>query len=124
MSSSRAGSNQGVEKYVSRNTKRRILAGDIPPWITKHPRRAYLISSFLAAPLWVRSTDFKFIRQEADALTLATGVKHVLDHLVPVSHPYVCGLTVPWNVVSVPRLVNAAKSNKWHPDQEEFDFGR
>lgn len=110
----------GVEKYVSRAMKLRILAGDPPKWMVGHVRSAYIIASTLAAPLWMHRRMLKPKRDEADRLTALTGVFHVLDHDIPITHPFVCGLTVPWNIIVVPKAVNANKGNKWHPDQEDI----
>lgn len=110
----------GIENYVSATMKRRILAGATPAWMLRHIRGRYIIKSTLSAPLWVHRRDFKHLREEANKLTLYTGVRHVLDHHVPIDHPYVCGLTAPWNIRVIPYDANAYKRNSWHPDQEEF----
>lgn len=49
-----------------------------------------------------------------------TGIRHALDHIIPLNHPHVCGLNVPWNIQIVPHWANAAKSNKYSPDQLEM----
>lgn len=112
----------GIEKYVSKAMKLRILAGKTPDWMTKHIRGRYIIMSTLSAPLWVHRRDFREKRAEAIAKSAATGIDYVLDHDIPIDHPYVCGLTVPWNIVVRPHVVNAHKRNEWHPDQTAFDF--
>lgn len=109
--------NNGYPKFISAQQKRRILAGDIPPWMLKHIRSDYIIKCFLSTPLWVKRSDFADLVRMKERETLATGVPHVLDHICPVTHPNACGLTVPWNMQVVPKAVNAAKSNKWFPDQ-------
>jgi hypothetical protein len=43
-------------------------------------------------------------------------------HIVPLNHPYVCGLHVPWNMRVVPWRVNASKGNAFNPDQLPLDF--
>lgn len=106
-----------VERYISRAHKLRLMAGEVSGWITRHNRKDYIIACVLSAPLWVKRGDFAALRAEAIRKTQETGIPHVLDHIVPVSHPHVCGLTVPWNMQVVPYSVNAAKGNKWHPDQ-------
>lgn len=40
-------------------------------------------------------------------------MKRELDHIIPLNHPRVCGLTVPWNLRTVPRAANISKSNAW-----------
>lgn len=112
----------GCIRFVAAGAKHRIMSGDEPPWITNNPRASYIRACCLSAPLWVKRKEFDALRTEALSLTTSTGVPHVLDHIVPVTHPYVCGLTVPWNMRVVPKAVNAFKSNKWAPDQLELDL--
>ncbi len=100
--------------------KAAILAGNTPAWVTKHIRANYLIAVALSAPPWVDRAALRAIQQRARDMTLATGVLHVADHIVPVTHPLVCGLTVPWNLRVIPWKANATKGNKWNPDQLEL----
>lgn len=97
--------------------KARILAGDVPAWVERHIRRDYLIAVALSTPPWVDRAALRAIERERDALTTSTGVRHVADHIVPVTHPRVCGLSVPWNFQVIHWRANAVKSNKWEPDQ-------
>jgi hypothetical protein len=112
----------GIEKYVSRTMKLRVMVGDYPPWMAKHRRRLYIVTAILSAPLWMRRRDLRHLREQAIRETERTGVPHVLDHIIPLRHPYVCGLTVPWNLRVVPHKVNVAKNGSWHPDQLSMDL--
>jgi hypothetical protein len=47
------------------------------------------------------------------------GLDVVVDHIVPLNHPYVCGLHWDGNLQIIPHHVNRAKSNKYWPDQWE-----
>lgn len=55
--------------------------------------------------------------EEARRLSILRGVDYTLDHEIPLNHPAVCGLNVPWNLKIVPRATNLSKGNRWHPDQ-------
>lgn len=47
-----------------------------------------------------------------DEKTKQTGIPHEVDHIHPVNHPRLCGLTVPWNLQVIPASENRQKSNK------------
>jgi hypothetical protein len=98
---------------------RRALIGgaELPAWIRKHSRSDYIVAVAMSAPPWVDRKALRRLQTEARRLTRVTGRQHVLDHIVPITHPYVCGLTVPWNLRVVPEAVNRWKGNKWSPDQ-------
>ncbi len=46
----------------------------------------------------------------------AVGGVHEVDHIVPLKHPLVCGLNVPWNLKALPIRDNQLKSNNYWPD--------
>lgn len=109
-----------VTRYFKPGVKARILAGNEPGWLSKLKRRAYVRACILSCPPWVERRALYALADTAKRVSLATGVPHVLDHIVPVTHPYVCGLTVPWNLRIVTAKANANKSNKWTPDQPDL----
>lgn len=111
-----------ILKYYKRTMKARMLTGDVPAWLAKHSRGVYIKACVMSCPPWLKvyKKELQALDETKRALTRATGVAHVLDHVVPVTHPYVCGLTVPWNLAVVPYAVNACKSNKWSPDQPDL----
>jgi hypothetical protein len=83
-------------------------------------RRGWIIARIKATPPWA---DFKRIRsiyQHAQCLSELTGVKHQVDHEIPLQHPMVCGLHVPENLRVVTEKHNYAKKNRWCPDQLEL----
>lgn len=107
-------------RHYSRSLRRQLCAGEQPLWLQRHPRRSYLVAAALSMPEWVDRKDIVEIYRLRDALTAATGIEHVVDHDVPLNHPRVHGLTVPWNLRVMTRAQNAAKSNYWCPEQLEL----
>lgn len=91
----------------------RVIRGDYPAWLKVHPRRTYLVASICARVPWYKEEVDK-IYDEARRLGL------VVDHIIPLNHELVCGLTVPSNLQLLTWAQNAAKSNYWNPDQMEL----
>ena len=68
-----------------------------------------------ATPKWLGSAEKILMRQlylKAQELTKLTGVRYVVDHIVPLINPDVCGLHVPWNLRVMTQEENLKKSNK------------
>jgi len=68
-----------------------------------------------AAPKWLSPEQKKHIAAiylQARALTKRTGVKHVVDHIIPLRSEVVCGLHVPWNLQILTHIENSSKSNR------------
>lgn len=111
----------GWVHYVGRGPSRaKLLCGDTPAWIANNARGAYIARVLLSCPVWVDLAAVRAFGVEARRLTAETGELHVVDHIVPLSHPRVCGLSVPWNLRVIPWRVNGAKSNNWCPEQIEL----
>lgn len=68
-----------------------------------------------ATPKWVTPEQKLAMRKlylEAQRLTKLTGERYVVDHIVPLINPEVCGLHVPWNLRVMTQEENLRKSNK------------
>lgn len=111
-----------IARYFNPRLRARLLAGESPSWLMKHPRRQYIVTCVLASVYWGDRKAIQELRNKARYLTLTTGVRHVLDHEIPISHKYVCGLHIAENLRVVPAAVNAYKSNKYSPDQMELSL--
>jgi len=72
-----------------------------------------------ATPPWLTKEHLSAIRMyytESKALEKGTGIKHHVDHIVPLQGENVCGLHVPWNLQVLTASENSAKSNHY-PDE-------
>lgn len=106
--------------FVRPGSRRRALANDVPTWVSNNARASYILAVMLSAPEWVDRNELEMLRAWAKAMSVFTGDRHVLDHIVPVNHPMVCGLTVPWNLRVIHWRVNGSKGNDWCPEQAEL----
>lgn len=62
---------------------------------------------------WGTPAEFGAIYAEADRLTRETGIKHSVDHIIPLKHKLVSGLHVPNNLQVMTLAENISKSNSW-----------
>lgn len=97
--------------------RQRCIAGDLPAWLERHPRKEYIVQVTVSTPPWVDRKALQELRDRATRATKLTGEQHVLAHVVPITHPRVCGLTVPWNLKVKHWLVNQREGNRWCEDQ-------
>lgn len=75
-------------------------------------RRAQKIQ---ATPSWLSAIELAKIQEMYDvaiAKSKQTGIKHHVDHVVPLKNGVVCGLHVPWNLRVITAVDNIFKSNK------------
>lgn len=112
----------GMIDYLGRPSARRaLLRGEIPRWIANSKsRRGYIIQVLLSCPPWANLQALRSIQARARWETQMSGEQWSVDHIVPLRHPLVCGLTVPWNLCVIREKVNNHKNNKWSPGQMEL----
>lgn len=107
-----------IHRYATPYYKAYLIKyGELPAYLARNPRADYIERIVWASLPGITPRDFRPLLIERAWKNRSTGVKHVLDHIIPITHPYVCGLNVPWNVEVMPAKCNAAKSNKWNPNQ-------
>ena len=87
---------QNPDLYKAFNSvRKRRHKNATPPWITQEQKEA-----------------IKGLYLHAMRLTKITGERYVVDHIIPLINPTVCGLHVPWNLRVITQEENLLKSNK------------
>lgn len=76
----------------------------------------YRVSKLNATPIWADKIGIARFYSNATALQKSTGIKHHVDHIVPLVSKYVCGLHCEANLRVLPALENLKKSNRHWPD--------
>jgi hypothetical protein len=98
---------------VTRKLRARLIAGDEPAWLSRHPRRAYIVQLALATPPWFDRAEVRRLDKRAKEISKQKGVPYVVDHVIPVTNKRVCGLNVHTNMAIITYQENARKSNHW-----------
>lgn len=107
-----------IHRFANQRLRAMLMStGRLPPYLERNPRLEYIQTIIRATPPWISTRDFKPLVERRAWLTRLHGEPYVLDHIVPLTHPYVCGLNVPYNVAVIPFRCNAAKSNRFAPGQ-------
>jgi hypothetical protein len=87
-------------------------------WKRRHPDRVSVdharrrATRMSAMPPWTNAKDMRAVYKQAQRLTADTGIKHHVDHIVPLRGKTVCGLHVVWNLQVLTETENCRKSNK------------
>ena len=68
-----------------------------------------------ATPPWVCKDSLLSYYKQSKEFEILLGVKHHVDHIVPLRHPLICGLNIPRNLQVIPASVNLKKSNSFEP---------
>lgn len=70
-----------------------------------------------ATPSWQDKESLQAIYEDAKVRSITTGIKHHVDHIIPIRHKLVCGLHVVANLRIVPAIENISKSNRCEADE-------
>lgn len=71
-----------------------------------------------ATPKWSETAEIKALYVEAKRLSDSTGVRHSVDHVLPLKGEYVCGLHVLANLQILTYEANVRKGNKYVEQDE------
>jgi hypothetical protein len=71
----------------------------------------------MATPKWADLSKIRAFYEEAQRLTIETGIKHSVDHIYPLRGKLCCGLHVHQNLRVIPLALNCSKQNT-HPADE------
>jgi hypothetical protein len=111
-----------VEKRAEYEKHKRAYINRAAKWNKSHkPVLAALQSKRRCAkiqrtPLWLSTEDHKTIvsvYEESSSRTKETGIRHNVDHVVPLQGKLVCGLHVPWNLQVITASENSSKYNNF-----------
>ena len=78
--------------------------------------RRYQARKANALPKWAGREAMEAFYEEAIRLSRETGIKHEVDHVVPITHQLVCGLNCEANLQVIPMRLNRSKNNRYWPD--------
>jgi hypothetical protein len=74
---------------------------------TRHKRIRHV------TPIWANKENIKEIYKQAVSLTESTGIRHEVDHIIPLTNKLVCGLHNEFNLQILPMSENRSKNNKF-----------
>ena len=73
-----------------------------------------------ATPAWADHDAIKSVYKHVPFLDKICGVKHHVDHIIPLNGENVCGLHVEYNLQILPAAINVAKGNRLVEDMSEW----
>jgi len=90
-----------------------------------HYSSKYRARKLKATPKWLTKSNIEEIKNiflDCKIKTENSGIKHHVDHIIPLNSPIVCGLHVPWNLQIITEKQNCSKHNKLYLNNETSIF--
>lgn len=111
-------------RWIENNSERLIETKHIWKTANKHLiaqyAARYRASKLRATPLWAKTEFEEFCIEEIYKLSVirtnSTGIRHSVDHIVPLNSKIVCGLHCVDNLRVITLSENSSKSNRYWPD--------
>ena len=91
-------------------------------WAKRHPEKVNARNAARHArardvtPTWASKVGIEGVYAQAARRTRETGIKHHVDHIVPLKHPLVQGLHCEANLQVISAIENVTKGNRYWPD--------
>lgn len=78
--------------------------------------RTYQAKKRKATPAWADFAAMQAFYDLAELLTVESGMRYEVDHIVPLRSAIVCGLHNQFNLAVLPQAANRSKGNRHWPD--------
>jgi hypothetical protein len=111
--------NAKTKKYQGKNSgavkasRQRYVAANRQQVLAKNAARHCQRSN--ASVAWANRFFIAEAYRLAQKRTEMLGIRYVVDHVIPLNHPLVCGLHVEGNLQVISEVENLAKSNSFTP---------
>lgn len=111
----RAANPDKARAIVNRGIQRLRNRAKENPHLNAEKSSKYRADKKAGTPKWVDRSALAEFFKEAACLTKTTGVKHEVDHVVPLRGGFVSGLHVPWNLQILTKKQNILKRATFEP---------
>ena len=114
--------NENNRKWLAKNKESMVQTRR--KWVESNPAKVGATwarrrcAKLMATPSWADKDAILAIYEECDRLTAETGIKHNVDHIIPLTSKLVCGLHCEFNLRAIPAHENFKKGNRFKPITE------